>query len=196
MCSAIMIVVRFVFARGTSGIMDASTTRNPSVPSTRHSGSTTDRWSSGAPIQHVPQACQNSRPSVSSHASSRLSSANAVGLRPVVPTETAWTRSVTVACCANVKVGDHGGTKGANLIKVERETTGPTLQCVRQSSWVTDHLRYAWHTRHCAARSRTRLRTSTPLSLASRPRSARGHRPETSPPSGGARRRPRPGHTT
>ena len=103
MCSAIMIVVRFVFARGTSGIMDASTTRNPSVPSTRHSGSTTDRGSSGAPIRHVPQACQNSWPSVSSHASSRLSSTKAVGLRPVVPTETAWTRSATAACCVNVK---------------------------------------------------------------------------------------------
>src|SRR5262249_21550267 len=46
-CSAIMMAVRFVFARGTSGMMDASTTRKPSVPMTRHSGSTTARGSSG-----------------------------------------------------------------------------------------------------------------------------------------------------
>src|SRR5262249_6060873 len=52
------------------------------------------------------------------------------------------------------------------------------------------------HTRHCAARSRTGCRTPTPLALASRPRSAHEHRPETPPPSGGARRRPRPDHTT
>ena len=103
MCSAIMIAVRFVFARGTSGMMDASTTRNPSVPITRHSGSTTDRGSSGAPIRQVPHACQNSRHSVNSHLSRRLSSAKEVGLRPVVPTETAWTRSATAACCVNMK---------------------------------------------------------------------------------------------
>src|SRR6185312_13809489 len=45
--SAIMIVAAFVFARVIVGITDASTTRRPSTPKTRSSGSTT------APIAHV-----------------------------------------------------------------------------------------------------------------------------------------------
>src|SRR5581483_5771091 len=45
--SAIMIVAAFVLARVIVGITDASTTRSPSVPYTRSSGSTTE------PIAHV-----------------------------------------------------------------------------------------------------------------------------------------------
>ena len=41
MCSASMTVVSSVFARGTSGMIDASTTRRPSVPITRADWSTT-----------------------------------------------------------------------------------------------------------------------------------------------------------
>ena len=46
--SAIAAVVRFVFARGIVGMTEASTTRRPSTPRTRHSESTT------SPIAHVP----------------------------------------------------------------------------------------------------------------------------------------------
>jgi hypothetical protein len=81
-------------------------------------------------------------------------------------------------------------------VLTQRWTRVCAWQCVRQSSWGTDHFRTAWHTRHYAADSRTRWRTPIPLSLPSRSRSARAHRPETSPPLEGARRRPRPGRTT
>jgi hypothetical protein len=80
-------------------------------------------------------------------------------------------------------------------VLTQRWTRVCAWQCVRQSSWGMDHLRTAWHTWHCAAGSRIWWRTPTPLALASRPRSARGHRPETLPPLEGARTRPRPGHT-
>ena|ERR1051326_871553 len=56
-CSAIMTVVIWVLARGTSGMIDASTTRRPSTPITRPSESTTDRGSSTGPIRQVPTAC-------------------------------------------------------------------------------------------------------------------------------------------
>jgi hypothetical protein len=50
-------VVKWVLARGTSGVTDASITRKPVHPITRHSGSTTDRASPGAPVRQVPLAC-------------------------------------------------------------------------------------------------------------------------------------------
>src|SRR5277367_393675 len=55
--SAIITAVRWVFARGITGMMDASTTERPSIPMNRHRGSTTADGSSGAPIRHVPEAC-------------------------------------------------------------------------------------------------------------------------------------------
>jgi hypothetical protein len=54
-----MIVGRFVLARGTVGISEASTTLNPPMPWTRASrGSTTAPRSLARPIRQVPEACQ------------------------------------------------------------------------------------------------------------------------------------------
>src|SRR5262249_9988200 len=64
--------------RGGTGITEASITRNPSTPITRHSGSTTACASPLAPIRHVPTACTHGIHSVHTHwtscASSRKSS--------------------------------------------------------------------------------------------------------------------------
>ena len=59
MCSPIITAVRCVFARTISGMIDASITRKPSTPITRHSGSITERGSSAAPILQVPAACRH-----------------------------------------------------------------------------------------------------------------------------------------
>src|SRR3972149_9693177 len=48
--SATMITVRLVLALGTAGLIEASATRNPSTPMTRHCGSTTAIRSVAAPI--------------------------------------------------------------------------------------------------------------------------------------------------
>jgi hypothetical protein len=55
--SAIITAVRWVFARGITGAMDASTTKRFSTPMNRQLGSTTEDGSSGEPILHDPQAC-------------------------------------------------------------------------------------------------------------------------------------------
>jgi len=52
--SAIMIVVVLMFARITSGITEASTTRSPSSPCTQQNWSTTAIGSEVGPILHVP----------------------------------------------------------------------------------------------------------------------------------------------
>ena len=52
--SAIMITGRFVFARVTQGMMEASATQRPSTPTTRQCSSTTASGSPAAPIRHVP----------------------------------------------------------------------------------------------------------------------------------------------
>src|SRR5215470_18821267 len=51
--SAIMMVAGWILGDGITGITDASTTRKPSMPRTRNSGSTTEFSSS--PIRQVPQ---------------------------------------------------------------------------------------------------------------------------------------------
>jgi len=55
MRSAIMTTVRCRLARVACGMIDASMTRRPSVPSTRHSGSTTVPAASGDPIRQLEQ---------------------------------------------------------------------------------------------------------------------------------------------
>jgi len=55
--SAIITAVRCVFARGMTGMTDASTTESPSTPMNRQRGSTTADGSSGEPIRHDPAAC-------------------------------------------------------------------------------------------------------------------------------------------
>jgi len=52
--SAIMITGRLVFARVTHGMMEASATRRPSTPMTRHRSSATPIGSRAPPIRHVP----------------------------------------------------------------------------------------------------------------------------------------------
>ncbi len=49
MCSPIAMQGRLVLALGMTGMIEASITLNPSMPSTRHSGSTTVRGSWGSP---------------------------------------------------------------------------------------------------------------------------------------------------
>jgi hypothetical protein len=53
-CSPIIMAGAFVFPPVMAGMIEASTTRSPSTPSTRSSGSTTAR--SSRPIRHVPTA--------------------------------------------------------------------------------------------------------------------------------------------
>jgi len=55
--SAIITAVKWVFARGIIGMMDASMTDRFSTPMKRQRGSTTAEGSSGEPILHDPQAC-------------------------------------------------------------------------------------------------------------------------------------------
>src|SRR5258705_4401432 len=55
--SATMIVGAFVLAPGIRGMIEASTTRSPSTPRTRNSGSTTAV--SSEPIRHVPTGWQS-----------------------------------------------------------------------------------------------------------------------------------------
>ena len=57
---------------------------------------------------------------------------------------------------------DLAATQGAHRITVARATTEPPSLGGRQSSRGTDYLSTAWHTRHCAARSRTWLAHSQP----------------------------------
>ena len=71
--SAIATVVRWVLARGTSGMIEASITRSPVHPITRHSGSTTERGSSTAPMRQVPLACWASPHSANIQSSSSAS---------------------------------------------------------------------------------------------------------------------------
>src|ERR1700675_4049653 len=52
--SAIMIVVALVLERVTLGMIEASTTRKPSIPCTRQYWSTTAMGSDPGPILHVP----------------------------------------------------------------------------------------------------------------------------------------------
>ena len=52
--SATMMVGMLVLARGTVGMIEASTTRRPSKPRTRPTRSTTASRSVEAPIRHVP----------------------------------------------------------------------------------------------------------------------------------------------
>ena len=63
--SAAAMTGRFVFARGTSGKIDASATYRLSMPMTRPPASTTDRGRRRSPIRQVPQMCAAS-PTVSS----------------------------------------------------------------------------------------------------------------------------------
>ena len=53
--SAIIITVAFVFARTTSGIIEASTTRSDEIPWTLPVRSTTAEGSSDVPILQVPE---------------------------------------------------------------------------------------------------------------------------------------------
>lgn len=55
--SAIMMVVRLVLALVMTGMIEASTTRSPSMPITRHCGSTTDSGSFARPILQLPMGC-------------------------------------------------------------------------------------------------------------------------------------------
>ena len=64
---AIITAVTCVLARATSGMIDASATRRASTPITVHSGSTTERESSIAPIRHVPAPCADSPTVAASH---------------------------------------------------------------------------------------------------------------------------------
>ena len=52
--SASMMVGRFVFALGMTGITDASATNRLSMPRTRNDSSTTDIGSPGLPMSQVP----------------------------------------------------------------------------------------------------------------------------------------------
>ena len=61
MRSATINNLRCVFARVTAGKTEASTARRPSIPSTRHSGSTTVVAAAGSPMRQVPTTWAVSR---------------------------------------------------------------------------------------------------------------------------------------
>src|ERR1700761_842541 len=72
--SALIRVGKLVLAQGTTGKIEASTTRRPWMPLTRPCVSTTDIGSSSRPIRHEHEACHTPIVALRTKASSASSS--------------------------------------------------------------------------------------------------------------------------
>ena len=72
--SAVISTGKFVLAHGTTGKIEASTTRSPSTARTRPAGSVTAIGSSSLPIRHVQEACHTPTAALRTNASSCSSS--------------------------------------------------------------------------------------------------------------------------
>ena len=80
--SAAIRVGKLVLAQGTSGKIEASTTRRPLTPRTRPSGSVTAIGSPSAPMRQLQEACHTPMVALRTKSSSASSSAMTSSMGP------------------------------------------------------------------------------------------------------------------